>query len=78
MARFELRFFNWVFLFGNNPSGEYSPSGSLFYPSPDPATRAVLASLGPQVRDYLVNLPLRRAPRLCAWRQIMRTGSWRR
>lgn len=57
---FELRFFNWIFLFGNNPSGEYSPPGSLFYPSPDPATRAVLASLGPQVRDYLVNLPLRR------------------
>ncbi len=57
---FELRFFNWVFLLGNSPSGEYSPPGATFYPTEDAGTRAVLASLGPQVLDYLKNLPLRR------------------
>ncbi|MFB3826634.1 MAG: CocE/NonD family hydrolase [Bryobacteraceae bacterium] len=57
---FELRFFNWIFLFGNSPSGGYSPPGALFYPAPDPETRAVLASLGRQVVEYVKALPLRR------------------
>ena len=61
---FELRFFNWVFLFGNSPSGDYSPAGRQFYPTSDPATRQALASLRNQVLDYVKGLPLRRGTSL--------------
>lgn len=56
---FELRFFNWVFCFGNSPSGEYSPGGLAHYPGENAATNAVLANLRTQVVDYVKALPLR-------------------
>ena len=61
---FELRFLNWVFLFGNSPSGGYSPAGQQYYPTTDPATRQALASLGSQVTAYVKGLPLRRGASL--------------
>jgi putative CocE/NonD family hydrolase len=56
---FELRFFNWVFCFGNSPSGEYSPGGAAHYPTSDAATRALFANLRHQVVEYVQALPLR-------------------
>lgn len=61
---FELRFFNWVFMFGNSPSGGFSPSGPQHYPTSDPGTRAALIGLRDQVVDYLKGLPLRRGASL--------------
>jgi putative CocE/NonD family hydrolase len=61
---FELRFFNWVFMLGNSPSGGYSPPSQQFYPTSDPGTRAELAKLREQVLEYVRALPLRRGASL--------------
>jgi hypothetical protein len=56
---FELRFFNWIFMLGNSPSGGYTPSVPQHYPTSDPGTRAALISLREQVIEYVKGLPLR-------------------
>jgi hypothetical protein len=48
---FELRFMNWIFTIG-------APSGSRA--ARDPATQAALAEAGKNVRQYLLNLPVRK------------------
>jgi putative CocE/NonD family hydrolase len=61
---FELRFFNWIFMLGNSPSGGYSPSGPQHYTTTDPGTRAALIQLRSQVIEYVKGLPLRRGASL--------------
>ncbi len=48
---FELRFMNWIFTIGG-------PSGSRA--SKDPATKAALEEAGKHVREYLLDLPIRK------------------
>ena len=48
---FELRFFNWIFTLG-------APEGSR--QARDPATRAALEEAAKHVREYLIELPLRK------------------
>ncbi len=56
---FELRFFNWVFCLGNNPSRTRGPEFTGYYPSDDPATRDLLAGLSERVPEFVKALPLR-------------------
>jgi putative CocE/NonD family hydrolase len=48
---FEMRFFNWIFNIGG-------PNGSV--ESKDPKTKQAIAEAGEHVREYAVNLPLRK------------------
>ena len=56
---FELRFFNWIFAFGNSPSPVPGARIGGYYPTSDARTREVLAQLYERVPEYVKGLPLR-------------------
>lgn len=56
---FELRFFNWVFCLGNNPSRTREAGFAGYYPAEDAPTRDALAGLSERVPEFVKALPLR-------------------
>ncbi len=56
---FELRFLNWIFCLGNNPSGTADASYANFYPVSDPNARDLLAGLPARVPEFVRALPFR-------------------
>ncbi len=56
---FELRFFNWVFALGNNPSRNRPAGFKGYYPGGE-LGRSVLEGLHDRVPEYVIRLPLRR------------------
>ncbi len=57
---FELRFFNWIFSLGNNPSRTRAADFGGYYPVDDPAAVALLRTLPDRVPEYVRALPLRK------------------
>ncbi len=55
---FELRFFNWIFSLGNNPSRSRPAGAATWYPGP-PEVQPALAALADRVPEFVRGLPLR-------------------
>jgi uncharacterized protein len=55
---FELRFFNWIFSLGNNPSRSRPAGAPSWYPGP-PEVQPALAALADRVPEFVRGLPLR-------------------